>query len=58
MRAATRELKSVLEQVKSRFQLAEDNLSLKVFLEEQSKMKQQEERGNSGFFFVKENSTV
>ena len=43
MKAATREVKSVLEQVKSRSDLAGDNLSLKVFLEEQSKMKQQRE---------------
>lgn len=58
MRAATPELKSVLERVKSRFQLAEGSLSLKVFLEEQPKMKQQEERGNSGILLIKENSTV
>lgn len=58
MRAATPEVKSVLEQVKSRFQLAEDNLSLKVFLEEQSRVKQREERGNSGTLFIKENPTV
>lgn len=45
-------------QVKSRSDLAEDNLSLKVFLEEQSKTKQPEERGNLGTVFFKENSTV
>lgn len=58
MKAATLEVKSVLEQVKSRSDLAGDNLSLKVFLEEQSKMKQQEKRGNFGTLFIKENSTV
>lgn len=56
MRAAAPGLKSVLEQVKSRFQLAEGSLSLKVFLEEQSKMKQQEERGTSGILFIKGNA--
>lgn len=44
-------------QVKSRSDLAEDNLSLKVFLEEQSKTKQPEERGNLGTVYFKENST-
>lgn len=58
MKAATRDVKSVLEPGEEQIRPHEDNLNLKVFLEEQSRRNSQRKEGNFGTVFFKENSTV